>query len=101
MFTVKVNDKEYEVTFDHYVPTPPDREFFDEEKFRAMFGTVCLLGAQSTGSANLNIKDNFNRNIGRKISLNRALQKAFPGETNKEIRKAFWDAYYKARGEKW
>lgn len=43
-----------------------------------------------------NDSDNFCKNKGRKISMNRALR-AFPVEE----RKKFWKAYFEMRGEKW
>ncbi len=52
-----------------------------------------------TGETYCSSKDSYNKDVGRKISLTRALQKIFP--SNKEIRKAFWNAYYKMKNNKW
>ena len=59
------------------------------------------------GQAVLSDKDNYNRNKGRKISLQKALKFAFTVKDDKKIllftkeeRREFWKAYYKMRG-KW
>lgn len=47
----------------------------------------------STGYAICHAKDNFSRKMGRKTSFQRALKVIFP--TQKNIRKAIWDKYFK------
>lgn len=42
--------------------------------------------------------DQFNRKIGRKISLNRAIVEA---DLSKETRALIWEAYFKMQGDKW
>jgi hypothetical protein len=51
---------------------------------------------KSTGIAFCAWNDQFEKNIGRKISLQRALQ-AF----DRPDRQPFWDAYYKMHGNRW
>lgn len=103
MFKVKIGEDEYEVSFQHYVPSDTQRDnFHDPNIFRETFGTVCYIEKPEyiiTGISDLSIKDNYNRNVGRKVSLTKALKELFPNEP--EQRKLFWDAYYKARGGKW
>lgn len=113
MFRVKVNEDEYSVSFAHDIPSNVDYAYYKmhqryphyEKTFRGLFGTRCdILDINNRGWSewsDLSIHDQFNRSIGRKVSLTKALQSAFPGEQNKPIRKLFWDAYYKARNEKW
>lgn len=112
MFKVTVDDVEYEVIFSHHLPKHNDRKkvtdgFNTESEFRETFGTLCVIyrGKDgmfvSMGESELSIKDSFNRNIGRKVALTKSLNTTFSGDTYKELRKAFWNAYYKARGDKW
>lgn len=49
-----------------------------------------------TSTARCSKRDQFNRNTGRKIALARALT-SFP----RYERRAFWQAYYQARGGRW
>ena len=53
----------------------------DKKKARKLF---------SAGNAYCSVKDHFSKNIGRKVSLNKAVKDAFP---NKKDRVAFWEAY--------
>lgn len=64
-----------------------------------MFGTGCrLIELHKTdqeewkATANLHPSDihQYERRLGRNLSLSRALHKAFPGYENKEFRKRFW-----------
>lgn len=100
MFKVKIGEDEYEVTFFHSIPEPDDYKYLESEEFRVRFGTSCYVYLNGrlvkSSNADLSIKDNFNRNIGRKVSLAKALQYIEPNN-----RVLFWDAYYKARGNKW
>ena len=103
MFKVKIDNAEYTVDFVHSIPKSDDRQL-DEEEFRSRFGTMCVILSPTegrVGAAALSIKDNYSRNIGRRLSFTRALKYAFPYPAEKEIRKSFWQAYYQARGGKW
>ena len=112
MFKVIVDDVEYEVRFEQYPPPDVDREkFTDEYKFRFCFGTICSIIYEDAGDdeenytyeikgiSELSIKDQFNRSIGRKVSLTKALKELFPDDANK--RKVFWTKYWLVRGGKW
>ena len=48
------------------------------------------------GVANLNPDDQFNRSIGRKVSLARAVKKLIPDRDDRGIiwRRAIWEAYF-------
>ena len=105
MFKVKIGEDEYEVTFEHYIPAEADYKSVEmgllpEHQFRIRFGTTCNIWENEhlvmTIPAQLSVHDHFNRNIGRKVSLARALQYIQP-----ENRVLFWQAYYEARGGKW
>lgn len=52
----------------------------------------------SSARAELAPRDNFCKNIGRKLSMYRALRKT---KFNKELRQKFWNAYFEMRGKKW
>jgi hypothetical protein len=102
MFKVTVDDVEYEVVFNHFIPDKEvNKSTIPEQEFRNAFGTSCTIYENDKivgyGTADLSPKDNFNRNTGRKVSLTRAL-KAFD---NPEDREAFWNQYWMARGGKW
>lgn len=87
MFKVQVDDDEYEVTFQHF------------PKGRGK-GTTCKIknsfSFYKRGATLLHPKDNYNYNIGRKLSLARALKKGF---FTKDDRKLFWDKYFVVRGK--
>ena len=80
---ITIEDRTYRVAFEH------DRHHWT---------TLCVIqeagGRQlfSTGLAACSPQDNFNRAVGRKIALSRAVQRAFP----REQRRAFWVAYWSA-----
>jgi hypothetical protein len=81
---------DYEVNFTHYY----------DGKVRV---TRCIIldtisGKETTGESRCNPVDQFVRNTGRKLSLAKALKEyGLPVE----IRKLFWDEYFKVRGGKW
>ena len=88
-----VDGKEYVVSFQHD---------------RTLRITVCVVVEEKNveeeplvGVATCSLRDNFNRAIGRKLSLARAIAEGFP----RERRKAFWVAYWSAReketGHQW
>jgi hypothetical protein len=90
MFKVTINNNEYEVKFRHY-----HRDFDDKYP-----GTACFIvgvdGFIRVGETLLHPKDNYDRNIGRKMSMARALKESrFP----KGIRKMFWKEYFEVRGK--
>ena len=53
----------------------------------------------SVGEALLSVKDQFNRKIGRRLAVNRALDNLLHSDKGwlipKELRKAFWEEYHK------
>lgn len=105
MFKVKIGEDEYEVQFEHYIPKVDSKNLFIEEFFKETFGTTCKIYKGTSQYpimmefSHLNPCDNFNRNIGRKISLARALKQLFPDSPLNRF--VFWQAYYEARGKKW
>ena len=50
------------------------------------------------GRARVHLGDNFCKNVGRKISMLRAMKDFGLAKSD---RKLFWDAYFKARNGKW
>ena len=95
MFTVKIDKDEYKVEFEYahnlYGKSEIKRTscyILKENKYQ------CL----SSGRATVHPNETANKNIGRKVSLKRALENAGFG---KFTRKLFWEAYYNARGGKW
>lgn len=116
MFKVTIDETEYEVRFEHYPPPDIDRKnITDKHNFHFCFGTICSITYKEivdfddgeiytyeiTGQSELSIKDQFNRNTGRKIALSRALHNLFDRQTDLNKRLKFWRAYYMARNEKW
>ena len=108
MFKVSTEYDEYEIEFRH---NPPQNQFIQQwkcgdisdEDFRLSFGTKCTIHNITTNVeieewSELNPKDQYCRNKGRKIALAKAMKFAF---FDRETRKLFWDAYFKARGGKW
>lgn len=67
------------------------------------------LAQVAQGSVGCYFKDNFNKNVGRKLSLERAMKQQVPNDTKgqweqlfaKEQRLAVWKEYFKMRGDKW
>jgi len=95
MFTVKDGDRIYEVEFEYL-----------RDNFNQIAATICYINwisnlgdkrFHSVAKAIVHPQETPNKNIGRKISLHRALNTAF----TKNSRKLFWEAYYNARGGKW
>lgn len=82
MFDVVVGEVKYHVKFWH------------GKMCDAMY-TFCDIEPVSSGHARCSLKDQFDRNKGRKIAMMRALQ-----DLPKEDRKPFWDAYFATRGGK-
>ena len=80
---------DYEVIFKHY------------KDAKGPYCTLCEIvnpdkTLKSDAVAMCSPEDQFVRNTGRKIALGRAL-KAF----TREERVLFWEAYFKARGNRW
>lgn len=67
----------------------------------ALFWTECTIyrGNETfvSGVARCHPNDSYNRNIGRKVSLAKALKIL---TKDRELRKRFWDAYFAARNGK-
>jgi len=96
MFTVSLSDQQtYKVNFSHNSDHWDSTLYHDRKGF-----TICRLIDTKTEEiydhafAWCSIKDRFNKNTGRKISLARVIKK-FPRDT----RRLFWDAYFKRLGE--
>lgn len=85
MFNVNLNGVDYKVTF-WYKGT----------------ATVCTLycgtSALDDAVAICSIKDQFNKNKGRKVALGKLLQGHY---SDRNDRKLFWQAYFKARNGKY
>ena len=81
------NDEEITVDFQHLQWTPSK-----EEDARTKGNTICCINGTFVGDANCFINDQFNKSVGRKISLTRALQR-YP--FSKEDRKLIWKEYFK------
>ncbi|KKK50546.1 hypothetical protein LCGC14_3123920, partial [marine sediment metagenome] len=94
---------EYKVKFFHENCVSPYRwkEFFTEQPL-ARARTTCyiyrdnLKYLKADGTAWCSRKDQFNRNTGRKLALERALESA---GFDKPKRTLFWEAYFKKRGK--
>ena len=95
MFTLKIDNCTYKVSFHHVMKT---------DLMNKLKHTVCsiqlvtevadqkpIYHTLSTGVSYCSEKDNFNYNKGRKVALARALQYY----NDKDYRKLFWDAYFK------
>lgn len=69
-------------------------------------GTSCVIKkivegkpvAISTGESRLSNRDTYKKDVGRKVSLTRALH-VFNSDI--ESKRAFWEAYYRMRNGKW
>lgn len=67
------------------------------------------LSQVAQGTVGCYFKDNFNKNVGRKLSLDRAMHQEVPdadaGQWRqlfaKEARTEVWKEYFKMRGDKW
>ena len=102
MFTVEINHPEeninatYKVIFHHY-------NKLKKNVRRDWKGTICQIIDEeremqiSSGQTILNPIDNYNKNLGRKLALDRALRNAHI--FGREERTLFWEAYFKARGK--
>lgn len=101
MFNVKINRTEenievtYKVIFQHYnKPKKVDRDWK---------GTLCQIIDEeketqvSFGQTILNPIDNYSKNLGRKLALDRALRNAHI--FGREERTLFWKEYFKVRGK--
>jgi len=83
MLRTIVNNQEIEVLFKHYVKDDP-----------APHTECAIVTPQKTyrGSAYCHNGDQYNRAVGRKIALARALYMAYPD--NKDARTAVWSEYF-------
>jgi len=102
MFTVEINHPEeninatYRVIFHHYNKSKKNVE-------RGWKGTLCQIIDEegmrqvSYGQTILNPTDNYSKNLGRKLALDRALRYAHI--FGREERTLFWEAYFRARGK--
>lgn len=100
---VLVGDKSYFVTFEHI-------QKMEESEHKGTVsivlpGTHCYIYDGPSGEGELvadgrsvcHAHDHFNKNIGRKYSLSRALHELFPKPEDKPARAAFWAAYREMR----
>ncbi len=104
MFTVQIDSDQYAVKWQHAVPLV--RPTTNGQKGCA--GTLCELRRGKPGDkfaemekvevseAFLSDHDHYDPNVGRKVSLTRALT-----GFSKETRRQFWQAYHAMRGGKW
>lgn len=99
MFQVKIEDKLFDVTFEHrfYQDVLPNSEWYSKN-IRAR--TTCAIEQHDIafggfGAAYCSVHDQFDKNKGRKLSLTRALQEFTKDKT---IRKLFWDQYFSIHG---
>ncbi len=95
MLIVKVKGVEYKIGFKHVkFERDEDAGFVPMIRgyTRCHVFTLDLLCNSSAALALCSIKDNFSRATGRKISLGRALLKAFP---DKEDRRYVWEQYFR------
>ncbi len=91
MFKVQIDEDKYEVTFRH---------FNRNNCGNRHPGTDCYIKEGSKpywyGVTELHPRDTYNRNVGRKMSLARALKE---GNFRKSDRILFWDKYFEVRGK--
>ena len=97
MFTVNIDGDEFKVEFCY--PTYGEYDIFGYKLTRE---TYCRIlddfdAVVSFGYSACSPQDQFNKNIGRKLSLARALDGIF----TREERQLFWDAYFVARNGKY
>lgn len=85
MLNVIVRDRELKISFYHDVPYETQCFIHSGEKLVA------------TGYASCSDKDNFDRKVGRKLSMSRALLHA---HLSKEERKFIWGEYFSKLGKK-
>ncbi len=94
MFKVDVYGREIEFTFRHEHFEEPESFAGSSTPIKAQ--TICTIkGIPGTnevwGLANCSVKDNFNKETARKISLTRALKMS---GLNKDCRTVIWDRYH-------
>lgn len=113
MFKVQIDEIEYEVTFIHFPP-----QHISVTSGLVEPGTLCRITYPKNNRTNrwfqgltrLHPKDVYNKNIGRKESLKKALQwSLIPDEDElrakvlreftKEERTLFWNEYFEVRGK--
>lgn len=111
MFVVRsLPEADYAVEFEHRWKV--DGQFKDPStgimtEIKHPEGTSCRVFKGSKGTspkemnepvAEVNLKlhhnDKFNKAVGRKYSLAKVLNTAFPGYENKSVRKEFWNSYF-------
>lgn len=112
---LNIDNKDYWITFEYRI-----NHIELDKKFKRCYTTVCKIESkgfviESLGYAHCNINDRFTKEIGRKISLKKALEKLYPTYTmmlaksttgfnaeydiqsksteNKQKRTLFWKAY--------
>lgn len=101
MLRISVRTKEYEIKFRHNSNLYPSTQYrgytdcFVNKPDAVIDGQVISYDIVGSATAWCSIKDNFSRATGRKISLGRALLKAFP---DKEDRRYIWEQYFKKLG---
>ena len=86
-----LDDQTYYITWRHHIPTEEDYKNANS-LFKIRFGTMCCISTDNkirypiiVGVSHLSPYDNFNRKVGRKISLQRALIARFGKEDRKQI----------------
>lgn len=102
--------KEIRVLWRHYPPQRPDWNNLNTSAnfvlSRKQGATQCLITVGNstdavekrtllgTGVATQSAKDQFNRRVGRKVSLTRAIKES---TTDKSLRQYIWENYFKAQ----
>ena len=98
MLYVTVGEKQYRIRWSHTQEPPPVGS-----------GTTCWIedehgGLLRSGYSFLHPKDRFDKEVGRKVSLAKALQGMWPSETDPaagehySARTAVWSAYHSRKG---
>jgi hypothetical protein len=99
---VTINNQQFRVRWSHYrQPSEPLHTFTTTRcDIFSDFPTPCSL--VGSGEAHLYFRDKqFTKNLGRKVSLTKALKKSFPNHEHKGFRSCFWETYYRMRNGKW
>ncbi len=90
MITVELDGKPVRISFKH--ARTPGGTLGSALGISAM--TYCKFDDRIMGTALCSTLDNFNRNMGRKIALQRAIK-----DLPKDQRKLIWSAYHEKRGK--
>lgn len=92
---IKVNEKDYKISFQHNVRTKKKRMRFTSITKPVSYNTCCIIQDKdgktiSKGCSVVSPKDNYEKSVGRKLTLGRALRSA---GFSYEERQAVWEEY--------